>query len=71
MEDEQDPAQHLAVVQPLTPRVVLAALDLRQQRLDPLPQAVGHDPWGLLALTHPPTPHPDRHYMSRNMHILL
>ncbi|GAA0965541.1 hypothetical protein GCM10009550_65990 [Actinocorallia libanotica] len=55
VQHEQDPAQDFAVVQPVTARMVSAPLDLRQQRLDPLPQPVGNDPRGLLALPHGPT----------------
>jgi len=44
MQHEQDPLQRLPVRQALPTRVAETTLDLRQQRLDPLPQLVRHDP---------------------------
>src|SRR5438270_11978526 len=45
VEHEQDPLQQrLPVRQPLPTRIAIAPLHLRQQRLDPLPQLVRHDP---------------------------
>ena len=44
VQHEQDPLQRLPVRQPLATRIAKAPLDLRQQRLDPLPQLVRHDP---------------------------
>jgi hypothetical protein len=44
MQDEQDPAQRLAIRQALATRTAEAPLLLRQQRLDPLPQLVRYDP---------------------------
>jgi hypothetical protein len=52
MQHEQDPAQHHAVIQPLTPRIPAPPLDLGQQRFDPLPKTVGHDPRRILTLPH-------------------
>jgi hypothetical protein len=40
VEHEQDPAHHLPVLQALTARTSVSALDNRQERLDPLPQPV-------------------------------
>src|SRR6266540_1622549 len=44
VQHEQDPLQRLPIRQPLPARIAEAALHLRQQRLDPLPQPVRHDP---------------------------
>src|SRR5947208_1644913 len=44
VQHKQDPLQRLPIRQPLTTRVAKASLDLRQQRLDPPPQLVRHDP---------------------------
>jgi hypothetical protein len=40
VEHEQNPAQHLATIQPLTARMSEIARDDRQQRLDARPQSV-------------------------------
>ena len=44
MQDEQDPAQRLPVIQTLTPGMTEPALDHRQEWLDPLPQATANLP---------------------------
>src|SRR5947209_14879390 len=45
VQHEQDPLQRLPVRQPFAARIAKAPLDPRQQRLDPQPQLVRHDPW--------------------------
>jgi hypothetical protein len=44
VQDEQDPLQRLSVGQPLSARIAKASLPPRKQRLDELPQLLGHDP---------------------------
>jgi hypothetical protein len=44
VQHEQDPLQRLTVTKTLTTRIARTPLDLRQQRLDPLPQLVRHHP---------------------------
>ena len=45
MQHKQDPLQRQPVRHPLPARITKAPLDPRQQRLDPNPQLVRHDPW--------------------------
>jgi len=44
MQHEQDPLERSPVVEALATRIPEATLLLRQERLDPLPQRVRHDP---------------------------
>jgi hypothetical protein len=52
VEHKQDPGQDLAVIQALTARVIGTARHDRQQRFDPRPQPIRHDPRRLLPLPH-------------------
>jgi hypothetical protein len=42
LQDEQDPRQRPAIGDPLAPRIAIATLDDRQQRLNSLPQRIIH-----------------------------
>jgi len=71
VEHEQDPAQRLAVIQPPTAGMPEPALDHRQQRLDPLPQAVLDLPRLRPRHTNPQTDDPTSERDQTTLKIIL